>query len=249
MRAAIALLTAMLVGGCGAQEAPTPAPTPVATPTPAPTPVATPTPAPTPEAHGQGVVDGSVRPGIVPVIEALPDPAGIPNTAKGRANGDFAPELRLKDLLHDSDFQLGALVGPQASGDIQAVVVGFVASWCGTCRASLPHLKKLVDTTPGVAVVLVPTDEDRPGRVKEAERVQAMGLDVPVLNPDQDSLRAWLGRKRSVPHFFIINRAGEILVQDRGFGRKVKSKLPGQVRYALNHPEYVVRKKAPSGQR
>ena len=71
--------------------------------------------------------------------------------------------------------------------------------------------------------------------------MEAAGLQAPLLDPSPDTMRAWLGQRRNVPHFFIINRAGEVLVQDRGFGKKVKKMLPGQVRYALNHPDYVVR--------
>jgi hypothetical protein len=44
-----------------------------------------------------------------------------------------------------------------------------------------------------------------------------------------------------VPHFYIINQVGEVLVQDRGFGNKVRKVMPGQINYAIQNPNYVVR--------
>ena len=191
-------------------------------------------------------VPGTPEPGEVPTIEALPDPATYPNTPRGLVNGAFAPDLTRPDLLGGGEYRLAASVGPQADPDSETkvAVVGMVASWCGPCGLSLPFLKQMEETHGGaLEVILVATDDTLEGRKKEAEKVRAAGLDAPVLDPGDDDLRAWMGSKRNVPHFYIINKAGEVLVQDRGFGNKVRKVMPKQIDYAMRHPEYVVRRK------
>jgi thiol-disulfide isomerase/thioredoxin len=236
-RGAVALIA--LVLGCGEPASTEPAlqPTPeVAAPAPAPAaPVRT-----APEAGPASQAAPGAR--SAPRIERLPDPAGIADSATGLPNGVFAPELARPDLLSGGNFRLSRHVGPQAETATKAVVVGFVASWCGPCRASLPTLAALrKEHGDALQVVFVATDEDEAGRKKEAEHVRAAGLDAPVLDPQEDDLRAWLGRRRNVPHFYVINRVGQILVQDRGFGDKVRAVLPKQVAFALRSEGWVPR--------
>ncbi len=179
----------------------------------------------------------------LPTIDALPDPSTIADSPKGLVNGDFAPELDLLDLVSGQQFKLSARVGPQAHSPRGAVVVSFTASWCGPCRASLPYLKEMEEQFSELDVVLITMDNDKAGRDKELSQLRASGLQAPLLVPDQHTLRAWLGRRRNIPHLYIINAAGEVLVQDRGFGKKVRKVLPRQIGYALRHPDYVVRAK------
>lgn len=234
MQRALVGFAALLAVGCGAGEAPPvpPAPTPAQV---TPAPIPTPAPAATPAA-----------PQEVPTIEALPDPRSFPETPVGLQNGDFAPEVALTDLRTGKPYKLSDHVGPTAREgiDTQVAIVGMVASWCGPCAASLPMLKRLEEQYEGkLEVVLLATDITPEGRRKEADKVAASGLNAVVLDPSEWDLRAWMGAKRNVPHFYIVNKVGEVLVQDRGFGNKVRKVLPKQLTYAMNHPEYVIRKR------
>lgn len=251
--AVVALGMSALLGSCaggGATEGtagPTPA-APVPTASPAPPPPAAPTRS-IMEMSGpeDGGASAAVAASTTPAqtIATLPDPTTIPDSATGRENGDWAPELALIDLRNGKPWKLGDRVGPRAQGSVGAVVVSFSASWCGPCRMSLPFLKQLEDQHGDkLEVVIVSMDADDKGKREEVAAVAAAGLDAPVLEATEPVLTAWLGRRRNIPHLYILNRAGEILVQDRGFGDKVKKVLPGQVGYAMSHPDYVVRNKS-----
>jgi len=230
---AASLLALGLLLGCGGENGAAPPPAPakavVSSPSPATAP-ATPAVAPS---------------GDVPSIDALPLASSFPNTPKGLQNGAFVPELARPDLRGGGEYRLSAHVGPTATEDAtKVVVVGMVASWCGPCTASLPLLKSLREQHgDALEVVLVATDADAAGRQKEADKVAAAGLDAAVLDPSDEDLVAWMGARRNVPHFYIVNKVGEVLVQDRGFGSKVRKVMPKQVDYALRHPEYVQRRK------
>ena len=202
-------------------------------------------PAPAPasiEARTAPAVEVS-RP-VAVVASALPDPAAVPFKPKGLVNGDYAPELVLPDLLNDGTFRLSEHLGEGSTAPTRAAIIGFVASWYGPYRASLPTLAEIkAEHGDDLQIILLATDDDQAGRLKEAQHVRKAGLDAVVLDPTLEVIRAYKGARKNVPHFFIVNKIGEVLVQDRGFGKKVKPILPKQVRYALNNPDYVQRGK------
>jgi cytochrome c biogenesis protein CcmG/thiol:disulfide interchange protein DsbE len=228
-----ALGLAWLLVGCSS-------PAPPSAPAPTPERVAAPAPRPVPSPDAASVEGGTPS----PQAQALPDPKEVATKPGGLENGDFVPEMVLEDLLNGGTYTLSNHLGPSATEPTRAAVIAFVASWCGPCRASLPTLAELKRAHGAdLQIVLVAADKDRAGREKEAAHVRAAQVDAVVLDPTPDVLRAYRGRRANVPQFFIVNKIGEVLVQDRGFGKKVKPMLPKQVAYALAHPEYVERKK------
>ena len=121
--------------------------------------------------------------------------------------------------------------------------MSFSASWCGPCQASLPQLAELVREHQGaLQVLIVSTDANEVGLKKELQAVKNAKLDAVVVHATEPIAAAWLGGRRNIPHMYVVNRAGEVLVQNRGYGDNVKRVLPGQIRYALNNPEYVHRR-------
>ena len=90
-------------------------------------------------------------------------------------------------------------------------------------------------------MLIVSIDDGEAGLRAEVRAVQEAGLDAPIILADEALQRAWLGDTRNIPHLFIVNQVGEVLVQDRGYGSNVQRVLPRQLGYALSHPEYVER--------
>lgn len=159
----------------------------------------------------------------------------------GLANGTTAPDFTQPLVDRDGQLRLYDYVSPDGKGKAKAAMVAFMASWCGYCKKSLPTVKQVADANPDLAVIILAIDDDIPGRVREAKRVKAAGLDVPVVSPDRATIDAWMGASRSIPRFFLLNAVAEVKMQDRGFGDKVRPLLPKQVRYLLSHPGIVRR--------
>ena len=176
-------------------------------------------------------------------------PARLPLPGEGKAarpvgliNGDFAVDLTLPDLRTGESWTLSEHIGPEVVG-LKSAIVSFSASWCGPCRASLPQLAELEkEHGDDLLVIIVTIDKTEAGRKREVMEVKQAGLRGPVLHADEAAQQAWLGGRRNIPHLYILNAIGEVLVQDRGYGSKVRSVLPRQVGYALSHPEYVERR-------
>jgi thiol-disulfide isomerase/thioredoxin len=158
------------------------------------------------------------------------------------ANGAYAPQVAGTDARDGSAFALSEFLGDSRVHPTKAAIVSFSASWCGPCRASLPQLAELKSQHGDeLLVLIVSIDEGTAGLRAEVRAVEEAGLDAPIILADEALQRAWLGDTRNIPHLFIVNQVGEVLVQDRGYGSNVQRVLPRQLGYALSHPEYVER--------
>lgn len=177
------------------------------------------------------------------VPERLPRAAEVSARAGLIPNGEFAPDFDLPRVdAAGGRWRLSAHVGPTLEGDADAALVCFMASWCGYCHRSLPTLKALAEEHGDrLRIVIITTDQTDEAARREAERVAAAGLDVPVLKADAATLSAWLGRDRGVPRYFFVNKVGEVTVRDRGFGSSVAQAMPKQARFTLQNPGYVER--------
>lgn len=112
------------------------------------------------------------------------------------------------------------------------VVVNVFATWCGPCRAELPHVEKELwreYKDKGLAVVAVSSMED-------AEDVKAfvseMGLTMPVLVDTQGSYTGQLGGS-SIPRTLIADKDHKIVHQEVGFSEPMFEKFVERVKALL----------------
>jgi peroxiredoxin len=121
--------------------------------------------------------------------------------AAKKLEGKAAPDFKLPGL-DGKDVALTDLKG-------SVVVLDFWATWCGPCRASLPHLDKLYqdNKATGVKIFAVNVDEDK---TKVAPFIAETKLTVPVL---LDSEQTGAGAKygaNAIPETVVIGKDGKV---------------------------------------
>ena len=127
--------------------------------------------------------------------------------------GDPAPAMEVKTFLK------GEPVKAFEPGKMY--VVEFWATWCGPCKASIPHLTEMQKKNPSVSFIGVSVFEQEPDGVKPFvdEMGDKMGYRVAMdqvgekQQPDQGAMASnWLkaASQDGIPTAFIVNKEGKI---------------------------------------
>ena len=130
----------------------------------------------------------------------------VAQLASAAALGDAAEPLKIADWVKGKSVDLAAGKGKQV------FVVEFWATWCGPCRASIPHLTELQKKFKDVAFVGV-SDEDVATVKKFVEKMgDKMDYTVAV-DKDRKTSAAYMGAFgiNGIPHAFIVDKQGQIV--------------------------------------
>ena len=110
-----------------------------------------------------------------------------------------APPLVLSDWIN------GEVSAEQRKGKV--VVVDFWATWCGPCRASIPHNNELLKKYASQGVLLVGVCCGG-GEDKMAEVAQTFGIQYPTAKAAASVTAAW--KVSYWPTYAILDRKGEL---------------------------------------
>jgi thiol-disulfide isomerase/thioredoxin len=128
-------------------------------------------------------------------------------TSKDALEGMTPPALQVEGWLNTDgkELDLAGLKG-------KVVVLDFWGTWCGPCRAAMPHLKELYakHKEEGLVVIGVHTTN---GGDEMAEYVKEESLSWPVaVDVEKKTVAAF--HVDSYPDYYVIDRAGNLRVAD-----------------------------------
>jgi peroxiredoxin len=119
-----------------------------------------------------------------------------------------APDFTLKTLAGD-EVELSKLRG-------KVVIVNFWATWCGPCRAEIPHLNALYDKYAAKGLEIVGVSLDRTGEAGVRAFVEKNGMRYIVAMGNSDVVVKY-GGVSAIPTTFIIDREGKVRGRWEGF--------------------------------
>ena len=127
--------------------------------------------------------------------------AFVPQPAAAGESAPLAPSFTVRGL-DGRNMRLADFKG-------KAVVLDFWATWCGPCRASMPHLSEMQGRFSGQGLVVlgISVDDADPQTVRRfADR---LGVKFRLAMADEKLLDLY-GPIRSIPTTYFINRRGEV---------------------------------------
>ena len=137
----------------------------------------------------------------------------------------------------ESSVAIDTYVGPDATDKkTKALMVSFMASFCGPCKKELPFLQKLHEQykANGLRIMLVAIDTEPEGQKKVSDLIAENKVTFPVAKDRFNIVaRRWLGTKSPLPSLFMVRPDGTISAVHRGYSTDGAELLSKEVEAAL----------------
>lgn len=137
----------------------------------------------------------------------------------------------------ESSVAIDTYVGAEATDKkTKALMVSFMASFCGPCKKEMPYLQKLHEqhNANGLRIMMVAIDTEAEGQKKVSELIAENKVTFPVAKDRFNIVaRRWLGTKSPLPSLFMVRPDGTISAVHRGYSQDGAELLAKEVESAL----------------
>ena len=134
--------------------------------------------------------------------------------------GDPAAPLQIAEWVKGKPVDLAADKGKKI------FVVEFWATWCGPCRASIPHLTEMQKKFKDKDVVFIGVSDEEVATVKKFVEKMGDKMDYTVVvDKDRKTSEAYMTAydQHGIPHAFIVDKQGRIVWNGHPMGDLEKS--------------------------
>ncbi len=150
-------------------------------------------------------------------------PAGPPDSEGADLQGKAAPAFTLTGIDGKS-VSLAAYKG-------HPVVVNFWATWCGPCKLEMPWFQEFsTKYKPQGLVVLGLAQDDGASREDIASAAKKIGVNYPILMPDDAVSKAY-GGVEYLPETFYIDKSGKVV--SIAAGAPSKDQMEAEIQHTI----------------
>ena len=89
----------------------------------------------------------------------------------------------------------------------RGVIVSVFASWCGPCKVGLTNIDAVLKRNPGVRLLLVNLQEDKP---KAVRFLKDIGISAPTILDQYGKISERMGVGRELPRTFLVGADGRV---------------------------------------
>jgi thiol-disulfide isomerase/thioredoxin len=116
----------------------------------------------------------------------------------------------------------------------KVLILDFYATWCMTCRDSVPHLVGLQKKFEDQGLRVVGLNVGGPGDQQEVPAfAREFGIQYTLATPDEDLVSLLLSGSDAIPQTFVFDRQGQLVYRLIGFAKESGELIDRAVETAL----------------